>query len=40
MFEDETLIYYKYFKWIDLDLKLYINKLDQVDDDYINNLSQ
>ena len=32
---NETLIYYKYFKWIDLDLKLYINKLDQVNKDYI-----
>lgn len=27
-------IYNKYYKWIDLDLKLYINKLDQVDEDY------
>lgn len=24
----------KYYKWLDLDLKLYINKLDQVDDEY------
>ena len=34
--DDKTCIYYKYFKWIDLDLKLYINKLDQADEDYIN----
>ena len=32
---NETLIYYKYFKWVDLDLKLYIDKLDQVNNDYI-----
>ena len=32
---DETCIYYKYFKWIDLDLKIYINLLDQADNDFI-----
>ena len=32
--EDETLIYYKFYKWLDLDLKLYINILDQADDTY------
>ena len=32
--EDETIIYYKYFKWLDLDLKLYINILDQADNEY------
>jgi len=32
--EDETLINYKYFKWLDLDLKLYINILDQADNEY------
>lgn len=30
----EECKYYKYFKWLDLDFKLYINKLDQVDEDY------
>jgi CDP-glycerol glycerophosphotransferase len=32
--DDETLIYYKYYKWLDLDLKLYINILDQTDNAY------
>ncbi len=32
--DDETLIYYKYYKWLDLDLKLYINILDQADNEY------
>ena len=33
---EKTFLYHKYFRWLDLDFKLYINKLDQVDEDYIN----
>ena len=34
--QDETCRYFKYFKWLDLDLKLYINLLNTVDENYIN----
>jgi len=33
--DNERCIYYKYFKWIDLDLKIYINVLNQADNDFI-----